>query len=179
VFRYWKTKSGVLGAILFLSLILVNNHSYAQTEQEALLLIDNASEKLKEALSLLEEIPITNSDSKLLTSEVDSALQLIQEAKSKTIENEYSTAIQKANEAITKLDTIIEQLEEILKNNKQKNNILFSLLGVFLALFTVIFLYLYLTKIYPWYKMKKVENYERLEIVYGSEDVLKNGEKNV
>ncbi len=177
--RCWKIKSIVLGTILFFSLLLVNNHSYAQTEQEALTLINNASEKLIEALSLLEVIPITNSEVKLLTSEVDSALQLIQEAKLKTIENEYNTAIQKANEAVVKLDTVIEQLEEIVKNNKQKNTILFSLLGIFLALMTVIVLYLYLTKIYPWYKMKKVENYERLEIIYESEGVLNNGEKSI
>ncbi|MFW9852722.1 MAG: hypothetical protein ACFFDS_07265, partial [Candidatus Thorarchaeota archaeon] len=113
--------------------------------------IDNANEKLIEALNLLEKIPVSNSEAKELTSEVDTALQLIQEAKLKTIENEFSVAIQKANEAIAKLDGVIEQLEEIVKNDQQKNTILFSLLGVFLALFTVIFLYLYLTKIYPLY----------------------------
>ncbi len=175
--RYWKVRSIVLLAMLFLSLFLVNNYSYAQTEQEALTLINNANEKLIEALNLLEEIPVTDSEAKQLTSEIDSALQLIQEAKSKTIENEYSVAMQRASEAIVKLDNVIEQLEEVVKNNKQKNTILFSLLGVFLALLTVIVLYFYLTRIYPWYKMKKVENYERLEIVYESEGVLNNGEK--
>ena len=179
MFRYSKIRIIVLASILLLSLFFVNNHSYAQTEQEALSLINNANEKLIEALNLLEEIPITNSEAKQLTSEVDTALQLIQEAKSKTTENDYSAAIQKANEAILKLDTVIEQLEEIVKNNKQKNTILFSLLGWFLALLTVFVLYLYLTKIYPWYKMKKVENYEKLEVIYEDEGVLRNGKKGI
>ncbi len=87
MFRYWKVRRIGWGVILFLLLLLVNGYSYAQTEQEALTLINNASDKLVEALKLFEEIPITNSEAKQLTSEMDLALQLIQDAKSKTIEN--------------------------------------------------------------------------------------------
>ena len=179
MFKCRRDGSIVLGIILFFSLLLITDNSYAQTEQEALTLINSANEKLIEALILFEEIPITNSEIKQLSLELDSALQLIQEAKLKTSENEYDLAIQKANEAISKLDNIIEQLEEIIDNNKQKNTILFSLLGVFSALLTVVIIYLFLTKIYPWYKIKKVENYERLEIIYENEGGLNNGKKEV
>lgn len=175
--RYCKARSIGMLTLLFFSLFLMNNRSYAQTEQEALTLINNANEKLVEALEFLEEIPITNSETKQLTLEMDSALQLIQEAKLKIIENDYSTAIQKANEAIEKLDSVLEQIEEIIKNNKQKSTILFSLLGVFSALLIVGVFYLFLTKIYPWYKIKKVENYEKLEIIYENEGELNYGEK--
>ena len=69
-------------------------------------------------------------------------------------------------DANEQLDAIINQIE-LIQDKKQQNNIfLFSLLGVFSAIFTVLFIFIFIRNIYPWYLEKRIEEYEKLEIKY-------------
>ncbi len=140
--------------------------SCAQLEQEAATSIQNAQEKLIEVISLLEEGVKEDVDIVNLASEADSARNLIKEAKNNYLEGNYDIALQKANSANTQLEELIEEISNLLGLTKQRSRIIYSLVGTLSAILSIGVVFLFFRKIYPWYKVKKLEEYDKLVIIY-------------
>ncbi|MHA1259116.1 MAG: hypothetical protein ACTSSG_12315, partial [Candidatus Heimdallarchaeaceae archaeon] len=84
----------------------------SQTENDANLALQTANEKLTEVVMLLEEasekkIVVTD-----LTKEADSARELIFTAAENFREGNYQLAYEQANEAITKLNQLVVEINE-------------------------------------------------------------------
>jgi hypothetical protein len=161
---------------LFIYCIINNTYTpYAQTEQEAATSIQDAQEKLIEVISLLEDGIKEDTDIVSFVSKADSARNLIKEAKDNYLEGNYDTALEKANSANNQLEELIEEIKELLGLSKQRTRIIYSLVGTLSAVLAVGFIFLFFRKIYPWYKVKKLEEYDKLVIIYqeSSEEVKK------
>ncbi|MHA1668781.1 MAG: hypothetical protein ACTSUR_08995 [Candidatus Heimdallarchaeaceae archaeon] len=138
----------------------------SQTENDANLALQTANEKLTEVVTLLEEA----SEKKIividLTKEADLAREMIFTATENFREENYQLAYEQANEAITKLNQLIVEINERMDSKNRNRVIMFVLLGFFSAIFSIVFLFLFIKKIYPWYKVKQREEYGKLEIIY-------------
>lgn len=165
--------------VLFVFLLIfptsiITMKSCAQSEEEAAISIQNAQEKLIEAIALLESI---KEDANIvnLVSEADSARNLIKEAENNYSEGNYDIALQKANSANAQLEELIEEISNLQGLTKQKSRIIYSLVGTLSAILSIGFVFLFFRKIYPWYKIKKFEEYDKLVIIYDetSEEVEK------
>jgi len=139
---------------------------FAQTEQDAKQAVQVANEKLIEVVELLEESSEKNIDVVDLTFEADSARQLIKDANNKIVQENYSAALQSANEAIEQLDSLIEQIHVIIGSKQRNSRLIFSFLGFGLAILAIFTIFIFFRKIYPWYKTKQLEEYGKLEIIY-------------
>jgi hypothetical protein len=172
--KYLKT----LGSFFIFFTIIFSQYSLAQTQQEAASSIQNAKEKLIDILILLEESSVKKIGVSDLVLKADLARNLIKEASDKYLEGDYELAQQKANTAIQQLDEIIEEITEALDSKTQRSRILFSSLGVLAALLSIGLVFLFIKKIYPWYKIKQLEEYGKLIIIYDEENkVIKNERK--
>ncbi|MHA1199982.1 MAG: hypothetical protein ACTSQF_11695, partial [Candidatus Heimdallarchaeaceae archaeon] len=138
----------------------------AQTQQDALLAIQQADDRLFEAVSSLEEASRSNIDIRDLVIITDDARQLIILAKEMYIDANYTTAYNNANDANEELTEVVDEVELRTNSNQQNRTILFSLLGVFSAIFIGLFIFLFIRKGYPWYLEKRNEEYGKLEIQY-------------
>ena len=149
--------------------IIMSTFVSSQTQQTALLAIQQAEDKLYETISMLEEASEKKLDIRDLVINTDEARQLIATAKTKYNEANYTEAYNSANAAIDKLENVEEELE--LKNTQTKRNkvTLYSLLGIFSAIFVAIFIILFIRKIYPWYLQKRNAEYGKLQIIYDKE----------
>lgn len=153
----------------FLLIITVASPAVAQTQQTALLAIQQAESKLYETISLLEDASTTKIDIRDLVRNTDDARQLIVSAKDQYNNANFTDAQEKASEAIEELNLIINELELRKDKNQQNNAILYSLLGVFSAILIVLFLFSLHKWIYPWYIEKRNEEYGKLIIKYKEE----------
>ncbi len=159
--------------ILMLFTFFANSDVFAQSEEEAEQLIQQASEKLKTVLSMLEEMENINSELREIVLQTDDSLQLINEAKQLFKDAQYDLAKQKANQALTQLEDIEAEIAEINILVIKESWLLYSILGVASAFATFGFVFLFVKKLYPWFKNKQIEEYGNLEIIYGKE----HGEK--
>lgn len=139
-----------------------------QAEQEASAAIQEADEKLTYVLELLEEISIYDEDIRNLILQTDDARQLIKEAKDNYASSNFTISYQKATGAILQLDSIIGEIDSIIQSKTQNKIIIFSLVGVLAGLGAIMFSFLFISKIYPWYEKKKIEEYSKLEINYNN-----------
>ncbi len=170
-----KVKFNIIAVFCFSLLIPTILSVSSQTQQNALLAIQQADERLFETIVLLEEASKTNINIRDLVINTDIARQLIVDAKKEFEEANYTAAYGKANDANEQLVAVINELE-LRENKKEQNNILlFSLLGVFSAILAILFIIIFIKKIYPWYLEKRIEEYSKLEIQYKKEEeVAKN-----
>lgn len=160
-----KIRLVIISVFSFSLLISMILPVFSQIQQNALIAIQQADEKLTYTLSLLEEFG-DSTDIRDLVISTDEARYLISKAKEEYNETNYTSAYEDAMDANEQLDAIINQIE-LIQDKKQQNNIfLFSLLGVFSAIFTVLFIFIFIRNIYPWYLEKRIEEYEKLEIKY-------------
>ena len=96
----------VYGITLLLFVSFTTYGTFAQSEEEAEQIIQQASDKLKTVLSMLEEIRDINTDVRVIILQTDISLQLINEAKQLFRDAQYDISIQKANQALTQLEDI-------------------------------------------------------------------------
>ena len=141
----------------------------AQTQQSALLAIQQADEKLSDTISYLEEVSELEIEIRDLVIITEDARQLIAIAKLSYNEANYTVAYDNANQADNYLDGVIEELEARTGKNRQNTTVLFSLLGVFSAIFLGLFIFFIVKRGYPWYLAKRDEEYGKLEIQYNTE----------
>lgn len=163
----------VCGITLLLFVSFTNYGAFAQSEEEAEQIIQQASDKLKTVLSMLEEIRDINTDMRVIISQTDNSLQLINEAKQLFRDAQYDISIQKANQALTQLEDIEEEIAELIKSAIKESWLIYSIVGVASAFATFGIVILFIKKIHPWYKSKQIEEYGNLEIIYDKE----HGEK--
>ena len=154
------------GFIFIFLTVITSQPSFAQLEQDAANSIQNAQSKLIEVVILLEESSKKKIEITDFVVKTDSARNLIKEANDKYLEEDYAEALQKANGATEQLDNLIEEITEAVDSTKQRSRILFSLLGSISALLSVALVFVFFKKIYPWYKIKQLEEYSKLVIVY-------------
>ncbi len=138
----------------------------SQAEQEASAAIQEADEKLTYVLKLLEEIPNYDEDIRNLTLQTDVARQLIKEAKDNYASSNFTISYQKATGAILQLDSIIGEIDSKIQSKTQNKIVVLTLVGVLAGLGAIVFSFLFISKIYPWYENKKIEEYSKLEIKY-------------
>jgi hypothetical protein len=151
----------------FLFLISFNPQPIiSQTQQTALSAIQQAENKLVEALNLLEEISDSKVDIRDLVIITDSARYQISLARENYNGANYSVAYDMAIVANEELEEVIDELEVRRSKNQQNTTLLFSLLGVFLAILLGLFVFLIVKYGYPWYLEKRDEEYGKLEIHY-------------
>ena len=155
--------------ILMLFTFFVNSDAFAQSEEEAEQLIQQASEKLKTVLSMLEEMENINAELRDIVLQTDVSLQLINEAKQLFKDAQYDLAKQKANQALAQLENIEVEIAEINALVVKESWLLYSILGVASAFATFGFIFLFVKKLYPWFKNKQIEEYGNLEIIYDKE----------
>ncbi|MCK5141312.1 MAG: hypothetical protein KAQ70_03885 [Candidatus Heimdallarchaeota archaeon] len=163
----------VCGITLLLFISFTNYGAFAQSEEEAEQIIQQASDKLKTVLSMLEEIKDINTAVKDIILQTDTSLQLINEAKQLFRDAQYDISIQKANQALTQLEEIEEEIAKISESAIKESWLIYSIVGVVSAFATFGFVFLFIKKIHPWYKSKQIEEYGNLEIIYDR----KQGEK--
>ena len=163
----------VCGITLLLFISFTNYGAFAQSEEEAEQIIQQASDKLKTVLSMLEEIKDINTAVKDIILQTDTSLQLINEAKQLFRDAQYDISIQKANQALTQLEDIEEEIAKINESAIKESWLIYSIVGVVSAFATFGFVFLFIKKIHPWYKSKQIEEYGNLEIIYDR----KHGEK--
>ncbi len=163
----------VCGVILTLFVSFANSGAFAQSEEEAEQVIQQASDKLKTVLSMLEELVDINSEARVIILQTDNSLQLINEAKQLFRDAQYDRSKQKANQALTQLEDIEAEIVELNKAVIKESWLLYSIIGVASAFATFGFVFLFIKKIHPWYKSKQIEEYSNLEIIYDEE----HGEK--
>ncbi|MHA1952889.1 MAG: hypothetical protein ACXAAM_00300 [Candidatus Heimdallarchaeaceae archaeon] len=154
------------GFLLIFLTIITLQPSFAQLDQDAANSIQNAQTKLIEVIILLEESSKKKIEITDFVVKADSARNLIKEARDKYLEEDYAEALQKANTATEQLDNLIEEITVVVGSTKQQSRILFSLLGSISALLAVALVFVFFKKIYPWYKIKQLEEYSKLVIVY-------------
>lgn len=155
-----------LGFIFVFLTVIISQPSFAQLEQDAANSIQNAQTKLIEVIILLEEGSKKKIEIADFVVKADSARNLIKEASDKYQEEDYEEALQKASAATEQLDNLIEEITDVVGSTKQRSRILFSLLGSISALLSVALVFVFFKKIYPWYKIKQLEEYSKLVIVY-------------
>jgi len=148
----------------------------SQTQQTALLTIQQADTKLIETVSLLENVAKSSINIRDLVINTDYARQLIVLAKVEYNDANYTMAYDFAKNATEELDIVVDELELRIGKNQQNNTILFSLLGVFSALLLGVFIFFFIRKLYPWYLEKQNEEYGKLEIRYKEETEGANDE---
>ncbi len=163
----------VCSITLLLFISFTNYGTFAQSEEEAEQIIQQASDKLKTVLSMLEEIRDINTEVRVIISQTDNSLQLINEAKQLFRDAQYDVSIQKANQALTQLEDIEEEIAKINESTIKESWLIYSIIGVVSAFATFGFVFLFIKKIHPWYKRKQIEEYGNLEIIYDR----KHGEK--
>ncbi|MCK4895767.1 MAG: hypothetical protein KAS47_03105 [Candidatus Heimdallarchaeota archaeon] len=163
----------VCGITLLLFVSFTNYGALAQSEEEAEQIIQQASDKLKTVLSMLEEIVDIDSEVRVIISKTDNSLQLINEAKQLFKDAQYEISIMKANQALTQLEDIEEEIAELNESAIKESWLIYSIVGVASAFATFGFVFLFIKKIHPWYKSKQIEEYGNLEIIYDKE----HGEK--
>jgi nitrate/nitrite-specific signal transduction histidine kinase len=161
-----KRKNKIIALISVLLFFLPIQVLSAQTEQDAQQAVQLANEKLIEVIDLLEEISTKNIDVSDLVTEADDARQLIWNAQRKITQDNYSGALQNANEAIEQLDELILQIKELMDLKQRNSRLIFSFLGFVLAIFVVFTVFIFFKRILPWYKTKQLEEYGKLEIIY-------------
>ena len=161
------------GVTLLLFISFANYGASAQSEEEAEQIIQQASDKLKTVMSMLEEIGDIDTEVRAIISQTDNSLQLINEAKQLFREAQYDISIQKANQALTQLEDVEEKIVELNKSVIKESWLIYSIVGVVSAFATFGFIFLFIKKIHPWYKSKQIEEYGNLEIIYDKE----HGEK--
>lgn len=159
----------VCGITLLLFVSFTNSGAFAQSEEEAEQIIQQASDKLKTVLSMLEEVVDINSEVRTIISQMDNSLQLINEAKQLFRDSQYDLSIQKANQALTQLESIEEEIAELNKSAIKESWLIYSIIGVAAAFATFGFVFLFIKKIHSWYKRKQIEEYGNLEIIYVTE----------
>ncbi|MHA1345106.1 MAG: hypothetical protein ACTSVO_12620 [Candidatus Heimdallarchaeaceae archaeon] len=172
-----RYKSGNCLLVCGISLLLVVSFGvsgvFAQSEVEAEQLIQQASDKLNAVLSLLEELTDINEEVRIIVSQTDNSLQLINEAKQLFKKAQYILSIQKTNEALAQLEDIEAEIAELNKSIIKESWLLYSVVGVTAAFATFGFIFLFIKKIHPWFRSKQIEEYGHLEIIYDKE----HGEK--
>lgn len=161
-----KKYQSLFGFLLIFITIITSQTSFSQVEQDAEISIQSAKEKLIEVISLLEKGLKEDSEIVNLVLKADSARNLIKEANDNYLEGDYEIALQKANNANDQLDNLIEEITELLGFTKKKTRLVFSLVGTILGLLSIGLVFLFFKKIYPWYRRKTLEEYEKLVIIY-------------
>ncbi|MCG3215155.1 MAG: hypothetical protein KAS63_00410 [Candidatus Heimdallarchaeota archaeon] len=164
--KSWKI---ILKIAISIFLFLQISTSLAQTENDAMLAIQQAEERLIDVIILLEGISETSIDTRDLVVEADSLRLLIYQANKKLEEGDYEQAYQTANDAKEQLDSLLNLINQRISGNKQRSRVLYSVLGFLAAAFTLAFVILFLRRIYPWFKTKQLEEYGNLEIKYEQE----------
>lgn len=161
----------------FMSLAFLQT-TQAQSQLEAENLIQEAREKLIEVIILLEQAYLQNIEIKASVLVADNVLDIIKEADLAFQDGNYTTAIGKANLAISQLNELTDDINNLIdtkRNNKKIINTIIGVCGgaalVFLGIITK-------KKIYPWYKEKQQEEYGKLQIIYPDTEVKKANEKN-
>lgn len=137
-----------------------------QTEQQASTAIQEADDKLTYALELLEAIPRYDGDIRSIILQIDIARQLIKEAKDYFTNSSFTVSYQKAITATSELDSIIEEIETKTHDQNQNKIIVLSIVGVLSGFAAILFSIFFISKIYPWYEKKKIDEYSKLEIKY-------------
>ncbi len=138
----------------------------SQTEQQASAAIQEAENKLIYALELLEDFPNYDVDSRNIIMQIDTARQLIKEAKDNFDSSNFTVSYQKATTASLELDTIIEEIQNKTQTQSRNKTIIFSFVGVVSGFAAILFGFFFINKIYPWFEKKKIEEYGKLEIKY-------------
>ncbi|MCE7741642.1 MAG: hypothetical protein GOP50_04225 [Candidatus Heimdallarchaeota archaeon] len=161
-----KIRFIIITICCFLIVIAMSMPITSQTQQTALLAIQQADDKLLEVVSSLEEASRSNIDIRDLVITTEDARQLIAIAKEMYNEASYTAAYSNAINANEELDSVVDEVELRTDNNQQNRTILFSLLGVFSAIFTGLVIFLIIRKGYPWYLEKRNEEFGKLEIQY-------------
>ena len=139
----------VYGITLLLFVSFTTYGTFAQSEEEAEQIIQQASDKLKTVLSMLEEIRDINTDVRVIILQTDISLQLINEAKQLFRDAQYDISIQKANQALTQLEDIEEEIAKINESATKESWLIYSIVGVVSAFATFGFVFLFIKKIHP------------------------------
>ena len=163
---YLKSSKFIVIMVFILLFLRQSSLSNAQSENEAQIIIQQAEDKLIEVNKLLEVASKTNIVLTDLVQETDDARTLIKEAITQFGVGNYTQAYQTANDAKEELDNVLLKIDQRMSQRKQNSRILFSLLGIFAAIFTIVFVFVYIRKIHPWFKIKQLEEYGKLEIKY-------------
>ncbi len=164
-----KYQKFILILCVFGTTIILHNQitiAQSQAEQDAFAAIQEADEKLTYVLELLEEISNYDEDIRNLILQTDDARQLIKEAKDNYANSNFTISYQKATGAILQLDSIVGEIDSKIQSKTQNKIIIFSLVGVLAGLGAIVFSFFFISKIYPWYEKKKIEEYSKLEIRY-------------
>ncbi len=171
--RAFLRSNKIIGiAMLFLLLLIQSSPTHAQSEGEALSIIQQAEDKLIDVLKLLEDAFEKNIPLIDLVQETDNARIQIKVAKSQFGLGNFSQAYQTANDAIEELDSVLLEMDQRMSQKKQNFRILYSIVGVLAAIFTILFVFVFIKKIQPWFKTKQLEEYGKLEIKYENEGKL-------
>ncbi|MBY8999974.1 MAG: hypothetical protein KGD64_03585 [Candidatus Heimdallarchaeota archaeon] len=168
-------KNRIIISLIISSIILLHpipntfSTTFAQSAEQAEIVIRQASDKLKTIFNLLEDLKRFDADVRDIVLQTDDSLQLINEAKQLFSNAQYDLSIEKANQALTQLEGVEEEIEEINKTVVRESWLIYSIIGVMGAIASIGFVFLFIKKIYPWYKNKLLEEYGNLEIVYNKE----------
>ncbi len=133
----------VYGITLLLFVSFTTYGTFAQSDEEAEQIIQQASDKLKTVLSMLEEIRDINTDVRVIILQTDISLQLINEAKQLFRDAQYDISIQKANQALTQLEDIEEEIAKINESATKESWLIYSIVGVVSAFATFGFVFLF------------------------------------
>jgi len=163
---YLNSRRFIVIMMLILLFLSQSSPSHAQSESEAQISIQQAEDKLIEVIKLLEVASETNIVLIDLVQETDDARTLIKEAITQLGVGNYTQAYQTANDAKEELDNVSLKIDQRMSQRKQNSRILYSILGVLAAIFTIIFVFVFVRKIHPWFKTKQLEEYGKLEIRY-------------
>ena len=169
--RAYLKSSKFIAILMFILLFLRQSSTvYAQSESEAQISIQQAEDKLIEVVKSLEAASETNIVLIDLVQETDDARIKIVEAITQFRVGNYTQAFQTANDAKEELDGVSLKIDQRLNQKKQNSRILFSVLGVFAALFTIGFVLIFIRKIHPWFRAKQLDEYGKLEIKYETDE---------
>ena len=165
-----KSSKCIVPMMVILLFVMKSSTVFAQSESEALIIIQQADDKLIEVFKLLEDASGTNIVLRDLVQDTDNARYQIEEAKTLYSVGNYTQAYQTANDAIEELDGVLLKIDQRMNQRKQNSRILYSVLGVLAAIFTVLFVFVFIRRIQPWFKAKQLEEYGKLEIKYEIEE---------
>ena len=164
--NYHKSSRNILKTLILIFICIPFSSAFAQTENDAVIAIQQAEEKLIDVIEILENISKRDLYIEDLVLQTDSARQLINAANLMLVEGDYEQAYRTANDAKGKLDILLDNLNQRINETKQKSRILYSVSGFLAAAFTIAFAFLFLKRIYPWFRAKQHEEYGKLEIKY-------------
>lgn len=167
---FLKSSKCIVPMMVILLFVMKSSTVFAQSESEALIIIQQADDKLIEVFKLLEDASGTNIVLRDLVQDTDNARYQIEEAKTLYSIGNYTQAYQTANDAIEELDGVLLKIDQRMNQRKQNSRILYSVLGVLAAIFTVLFVFVFIRRIQPWFKAKQLEEYGKLEIKYEIEE---------